>query len=80
MFIGAALFVTIFTIIQMDKPAKPHNFEPEIYNMERGARDKLINAYNTMNKWEFNEKYGHLWDFTQKMDENTIRELMSSDE
>lgn len=64
----------------MDKPAKPHNFEPEIYNMERGARDKLINAYNTMNKWEFNEKYGHLWDFTQKMDENTIRELMSSDE
>lgn len=66
MFIGAAVFATVFTIIQLDKPAEAHHFEPEIYNMERGARDKLINDYNTMNKWEFNEKYGHLWDFTLK--------------
>lgn len=66
LFIGAAVFATVFTIIQLDKPAEPHHFEPEIYNMERGARDKLIHDYNTMNKWEFNKKYGHLWDFTLK--------------
>ncbi|XP_050215724.1 photosynthetic NDH subunit of subcomplex B 5, chloroplastic [Mercurialis annua] len=64
LFIGAGLFVIIFCIIEMDKPDKPHNFEPQIYNMERTARDKLINEYNSMNKWEFNEKYGDLWDFT----------------
>ncbi|KAL9408216.1 hypothetical protein AB3S75_046716 [Citrus x aurantiifolia] len=70
LFIGAAVFVTIFTVIELDKPDKPHNFEPEIYNMERGARDKLINDYNTMSIWEFNEKYGHLWDFTVQRDMN----------
>ncbi|KAJ4722577.1 NAD(P)H dehydrogenase 18, partial [Melia azedarach] len=73
LFIGAAVFVTIFTVIELDKPDKPHNFEPEIYNMERGARDKLINDYNTMSIWEFNEKYGHLWDFTVERDEITKR-------
>ncbi|KAK0608403.1 hypothetical protein LWI29_030221 [Acer saccharum] len=51
LFIGAAVFATIFTIIELDKPDQPHNFEPEIYNMERGARDKLINDYNTMSIW-----------------------------
>lgn len=51
----------------MDKPDKPHHFEPHIYNMERGARDKLINDYNTMSIWEFNEKYGDLWDTTSKL-------------
>lgn len=69
MFIGAALFVTVFCVIEMDKPDKPHNFEPEIYNMERGARDKLIADYNSMDIWDFNEKYGHLWDFTLNNDE-----------
>lgn len=64
LFIGAGLFTTIFTIIELDKPDKPHNFEPQIYNMERGARDKLIADYNTMSIWDFNEKYGDLWDFT----------------
>ncbi|KAI9196236.1 hypothetical protein LWI28_022143 [Acer negundo] len=71
LFIGAAVFATIFTIIELDKPDQPHNFEPEIYNMERGARDKLINDYNTMSIWEFNEKYGHLWDFTLKDEQIT---------
>uniref|UniRef100_A0A7N0TKE3 NAD(P)H dehydrogenase 18 n=1 Tax=Kalanchoe fedtschenkoi TaxID=63787 RepID=A0A7N0TKE3_KALFE len=66
LYIGAAVFVVVFCIIEMDKPDKPHNFEPQIYNMERGARDKLIADYNTMNIWEFNEKYGDLWDFTEK--------------
>ncbi|MCL7049408.1 hypothetical protein MKW94_027426 [Papaver nudicaule] len=64
LYIGAAIFVVIFCIIEMDKPDKPHNFEPQIYNMERGARDKLIADYNTMDIWDFNEKYGELWDFT----------------
>ncbi|KAK7279308.1 hypothetical protein RJT34_24356 [Clitoria ternatea] len=64
LYIGAGLFTIIFCIIEMDKPDKPHHFEPHIYNMERGARDKLINDYNTMNIWEFNEKYGDLWDTT----------------
>ncbi|RXH84883.1 hypothetical protein DVH24_041651 [Malus domestica] len=41
-----------------------HNFEPQIYNMEQGALDKLIADYNTMDIWNFNEKYGDLWDFT----------------
>ncbi|RVX22197.1 Photosynthetic NDH subunit of subcomplex B 5, chloroplastic [Vitis vinifera] len=58
LYIGAALFAAVFCIIEMDKPDKPHNFEPQIYNMERGARDKLIADYNTMDIWEFNEKYG----------------------
>lgn len=64
LFIGAAVFATIFMVIELDKPAEAHNFEPQIYNMERGARDKLINDYNTMSIWEFNEKYNELWDFT----------------
>ncbi|KAL5712419.1 hypothetical protein ACHQM5_014596 [Ranunculus cassubicifolius] len=61
---GAALFVVVFCIIEMDKPDYPHNFEPQIYNMERGARDKLIADYNSMDIWDFNDKYGELWDFT----------------
>ncbi|KAJ7954801.1 NAD(P)H dehydrogenase 18 [Quillaja saponaria] len=73
LYIGAGLFTTIFCIIEMDKPDQPHNFEPQIYNMERGARDKLINDYNTMDIWDFNEKYGDLWDFTVKKDDITKR-------
>ncbi|XAR57317.1 hypothetical protein NMG60_11025401 [Bertholletia excelsa] len=69
LYIGAGLFTIIFCIIEMDKPSEPHNFEPQIYNMERGARDKLISDYNTMDIWEFNEKYGDLWDFTVKKDD-----------
>ncbi|XVF62997.1 hypothetical protein PTKIN_Ptkin09bG0053700 [Pterospermum kingtungense] len=69
LFIGAGVFTAIFCIIEMDKPDKPHHFEPQIYNMERGARDKLINDYNTMSIWDFNEKYGDLWDFTIKKDD-----------
>lgn len=61
----------MFCIIEIDKPDQPHNFEPQIYNMERGARDKLISDYNTMDIWEFNEKYGDLWDFTVKNDDIT---------
>ncbi|KAF0935913.1 hypothetical protein E2562_036664 [Oryza meyeriana var. granulata] len=64
LYIGEAVFVVVFYIIEMDKPDKPHNFEPEIYMMERSARDKLIADYNTMDIWDFNEKYGELWDFT----------------
>ncbi|KAL3812530.1 hypothetical protein ACJIZ3_013798 [Penstemon smallii] len=64
LYIGAAIFTIVFCIIEMDKPSEPHNFEPQIYNMERGLRDKLISDYNTMDIWEFNEKYGELWDFT----------------
>ncbi|PIA45145.1 hypothetical protein AQUCO_01700587v1 [Aquilegia coerulea] len=63
-YIGAAVFTVVFCIIEMDKPDYPHNFEPQIYNMERGARDKLMADYNTMDIWDFNEKYGELWDFT----------------
>ncbi|PPD91796.1 hypothetical protein GOBAR_DD11262 [Gossypium barbadense] len=73
LFIGAGVFTAIFCIIEMDKPDKPHHFEPQIYNMERGARDKLINDYNTMSIWDFNEKYGDLWDFTIKKDDITKR-------
>ena len=72
-YIGAAVFTIVFCIIEMDKPDQPHNFEPQIYNMERGARDKLISDYNTMDIWEFNEKYGDLWDFTVKNDDITKR-------
>ncbi|KAM6545588.1 hypothetical protein CsatB_026324 [Cannabis sativa] len=72
-FIGAGLFTVVFCIIEMDKPDKPHHFEPQIYNMERGARDKLISDYNTMDIWDFNEKYGDLWDFTIKKDSTTIK-------
>ncbi|KAK7393750.1 hypothetical protein VNO78_22314 [Psophocarpus tetragonolobus] len=68
-YIGAGIFTIIFCVIEMDKPDKPHHFEPHIYNMERGARDKLINDYNTMSIWEFNEKYGDLWDTTLKKDD-----------
>ncbi|KAH7522217.1 hypothetical protein FEM48_Zijuj07G0115000 [Ziziphus jujuba var. spinosa] len=73
LFIGAGLFTIVFCIIEMDKPDQPHNFEPQIYNMERGARDKLIADYNTMDIWDFNEKYGDLWDFTVKKDDITKR-------
>ncbi|CAA6658976.1 unnamed protein product [Spirodela intermedia] len=66
LFIGAGVFVVVFCAIEMDKPDKPHNFEPQIYNMERESRDKLIAEYNTMDIWDFNEKYGDLWDFTLK--------------
>ncbi|KAM3326665.1 photosynthetic NDH subunit of subcomplex B 5, chloroplastic [Capsicum chacoense] len=69
LYIGAAVFTVVFCIIEMDKPSEAHNFEPQIYNMERGARDKLISDYNTMDIWEFNEKYGDLWDFTVKKDD-----------
>lgn len=69
LYIGAAVFTVVFCIIEMDKPDKPHNFEPQIYNLERGARDKLIADYNTMDIWDFNEKYGDLWDFTLKKDD-----------
>lgn len=64
LYIGAAAFIVVFCIIEMNKPDKPHNFEPEIYMMERSARDKLISDYNSMDIWDFNEKYGELWDFT----------------
>ncbi|KAL1535761.1 photosynthetic NDH subunit of subcomplex B 5, chloroplastic-like [Salvia divinorum] len=73
LYIGAAVFTVVFCIIEMDKPSEPHNFEPQIYNMERGARDKLISDYNTMDIWDFNEKYGDLWDFTVKKDNITKR-------
>ena len=69
MYIGAALFIIVFCIIGMDKSDKPHNFEPQIYNMERGALDKLIADYNIMDIWDFNEKYGDLWDFALKRDD-----------
>ncbi|KAL0388498.1 UNVERIFIED_CONTAM: Photosynthetic NDH subunit of subcomplex B 5, chloroplastic [Sesamum radiatum] len=69
LYIGAAVFTVVFCIIEMDKPSEPHNFEPQIYNMERGARDKLMSDYNTMDIWDFNEKYGDLWDFTVKKDD-----------
>ncbi|GJN16857.1 hypothetical protein PR202_gb03881 [Eleusine coracana subsp. coracana] len=64
LYIGAAVFIVVFCIFEMNKPDKPHNFEPEIYLMERSARDKLIADYNSMDIWDFNEKYGELWDFT----------------
>ncbi|KAI5649338.1 hypothetical protein M9H77_35343 [Catharanthus roseus] len=73
LYIGAAVFTVVFCIIEMDKPSEPHNFEPQIYNMERGARDKLISDYNTMDIWDFNEKYGDLWDFTVTKDDITKR-------
>ncbi|KAL6007312.1 hypothetical protein ACLOJK_032809 [Asimina triloba] len=64
LYIGAAVFVVVFCAIEMGKPSEPHNFEPQIYNMDREARDKLIADYNSMDIWDFNEKYGELWDFT----------------
>jgi hypothetical protein len=36
----------------------------EIYMMERSAHDKHIEDYNSMDIWDFNKKYGELWDFT----------------
>ena len=53
----------------MDKLDPPHNFDPQIYNMERGSRDKLIVDYNTMEIWDFNETYRDLWDFILKKDD-----------
>lgn len=73
MFIGAALFTVVFCIIEMDKPDKPHNFEPQIYKLERGARDKLISDYNSMSIWDFNDKYGDVWDFTVEKDDIATR-------
>lgn len=73
LYIGAALFIVVFCIIEMDKPDKPHNFEPEIYMMERSARDKLIADYNSMDIWDFNEKYGELWDFTVNNREDIMK-------
>ncbi|XP_020871040.1 photosynthetic NDH subunit of subcomplex B 5, chloroplastic isoform X2 [Arabidopsis lyrata subsp. lyrata] len=73
LFIGAALFTVVFCIIEMDKPDQPHNFEPQIYKLERGARDKLINDYNTMSIWDFNDKYGDVWDFTIEKDDIATR-------
>lgn len=72
LYIGAAIFAVVFCAIEMAKPSEAHNFEPQIYNMERGARDKLIADYNTMDIWDFNEKYGDLWDFTVKKDKDDI--------
>ncbi|KAH9609038.1 hypothetical protein KSS87_007652 [Heliosperma pusillum] len=69
LYIGAGVFVVIFCTFEILKPDQPHNFEPQIYNMERKARDKLISEYNTMDIWDFNEKYGDLWDFTVKHDD-----------
>ncbi|XP_073046879.1 photosynthetic NDH subunit of subcomplex B 5, chloroplastic [Primulina eburnea] len=73
LFIGAAIFTVVFCVIEMNKPSEAHNFEPQIYNMERGARDKLISDYNTMNIWEFNEKYWEVLDFTLKKNDITKR-------
>lgn len=73
LFIGAALFTVVFCIIEMDKPDQPHNFEPQIYKLERGVRDKLINDYNTMSIWDFNDKYGDIWDFTVEKDDIATR-------
>ncbi|KFK31685.1 hypothetical protein AALP_AA6G145900 [Arabis alpina] len=73
LFLGAGLFTIVFCIIEMDKPDQPHNFEPQIYKLERGARDKLISDYNSMNIWEFNDKYGDIWDFTVEKDDIATR-------
>ncbi|CAO2181845.1 unnamed protein product [Urochloa humidicola] len=73
LYIGAAIWIVVFCIIEMDKPDKPHNFEPEIYMMERSARDKLIADYNSMDIWDFNEKYGELWDFTVNTREDIVK-------
>lgn len=67
------MFVVVFCIIEMNKPDKPHNFEPQIYNMDREARDKLIEEYNSMDIWDFNEKYGELWDFTVKRRDDIVK-------
>ncbi|KAL8158282.1 hypothetical protein AgCh_002835 [Apium graveolens] len=72
-YIGAAIFTVVFCIIEMDKPSEAHNFEPQIYNLERKSRDKLIADYNTMDIWDFNEKYGDLWDFTVTKDDIMTR-------
>lgn len=65
MYIGAAVFVVVFCAIEMAKPDKPHHFPPEIYNMEREARDKFIAECNatTVDIWDFSDE---LWDFTVK--------------
>lgn len=73
LYIGAGLWIIVFCIIEMQKPDKPHNFEPEIYMMERTARDKLIADYNSMDIWDFNEKYGELWDFTVNTREDIVK-------
>lgn len=72
-YIGAAIFTIVFCIIEMDKPSEAYNFEPQIYNLESKSRDKLIADYNTMDIWDFNEKYGDLWDFTVTKDDIMTR-------
>ncbi|GLJ11430.1 hypothetical protein SUGI_0167290 [Cryptomeria japonica] len=57
LYIYTTLFVFAFIGIEMAKPDHPFNFEPKIYNMERKARDKFMEDYNSMSIWEFNEKY-----------------------
>uniref|UniRef100_A0A0F7CYR0 NAD(P)H dehydrogenase 18 n=1 Tax=Habenaria pantlingiana TaxID=1498489 RepID=A0A0F7CYR0_9ASPA len=78
LYIAAAAFTVVFCAIEIGKPDQPHNFEPEIYNMDREARDKMIKTYNTMDVWDFNEKYGELWDFTVPH-EDIIKQLKSLD-
>uniref|UniRef100_A0A0F7GXS1 NAD(P)H dehydrogenase 18 n=1 Tax=Masdevallia picturata TaxID=125444 RepID=A0A0F7GXS1_9ASPA len=78
LYIAAAVFTIVFCAMEINKPDQPHNFEPEIYNMDREARDKLIKAYNTMDVWDFNEKYGDLWDFTVPHDD-IVKHLKSRD-
>lgn len=73
LYIGAAIWIVVFCVIEMRKPDKPHNFEPEIYLMERSARDKLIADYNSMDIWDFNEKYGELWDFTVNTRDDIVK-------
>ncbi|EFH39897.1 predicted protein [Arabidopsis lyrata subsp. lyrata] len=48
-------------------------FDAPIYKLERGARDKLISDYNTMSIWDFNDKYGDVWDFTIEKDDIATR-------
>ncbi|KAF8394343.1 hypothetical protein HHK36_020551 [Tetracentron sinense] len=63
LFLPATVFVVIFCMIEMGKP----DFESQIYNMKREF--VTISDYNTMDIWDFNEKYGFLWDFTVKKDD-----------
>lgn len=41
--------------------------------MERGVCDKFINDYNIMSIWDFNDKYGDIWDFIVEKDDIVIR-------
>uniref|UniRef100_A0A175YJ13 Uncharacterized protein n=1 Tax=Daucus carota subsp. sativus TaxID=79200 RepID=A0A175YJ13_DAUCS len=68
-----AVAVAMYFDAPMDKPSEAYNFEPQIYNLESKSRDKLIADYNTMDIWDFNEKYGDLWDFTVTKDDIMTR-------